>query len=618
MAIVVTNADQRVAVTSTNTATISSYDTSVLRVDRVLVVCVTVENSSTAPTVDDVTFNSVSLTLADQDIGVVSGNDVRSEIWYMASPSGTADIVATLSASADSIGVKAMMLDGAVAQAPEATNSATDTSSPVGPDSITTVTDGAFIISCLASSITGAVAATETDQSIIGTTFAAGSHTQASSGRQGGDAGSHTMGYTQTSLVNVAHVLTAWEDAGAWISNFVSALTEGNEDFTVVENAAQVSTVTTPLPSADWGRVFQFSGNASPGALTFNRWVPPNSEPTANHLICGFYIRFTDLSPGTAYPFFGIVDDAGEGLNTGIVHTSLQLETDGDCSLLDQNESNVTSTTTSPFTVDTWHRIEVRHIPAGFNGECQVWVDGTDIFGGNQTYIGANALPDIDALAVGGPHASGDGNVFFAGAYVMIHSTAASDRLDSDFEVVGPYQDTAISGTTPDNGNTLDAGDWANVNEIPFSDTAALASYTGNPDLGGIHYDGGTRSGPSGDSRVDGDSNIKAWRGIFRGQRGNGSSAGGDHRFYVGDDGGTWTSGFDSMALVLSGSDVNYYFCTDVSTNMPSSSDNFSLGFGTSIARDIRCREMAAFVLHVPAAAAVTVPELTTATRIPT
>ncbi|MHC4706759.1 MAG: hypothetical protein ACYS8I_06695, partial [Planctomycetota bacterium] len=229
MAVFVTN-EQSTAGASVSSITHSSYNADAgVRENRVLVVCVSCENASTAPTIDDVTFNAVSLTKAVGVLSTVSGNDLRSEIWYMAGASGTADIVATFSASVTDGNVQAFILDGAVEQAPEATNSATDTSSPIGPDSITTITGGAMVISYMATSVTTAVTESETNQVGIASDNVV-NYRDASSSRQAGDAGSHTMGWTQTGTVQAAHVLTAWEDAGAWISNFVSALTQGNED----------------------------------------------------------------------------------------------------------------------------------------------------------------------------------------------------------------------------------------------------------------------------------------------------------------------------------------------------------------------------------------------------
>lgn len=408
----------------------------------------------------------------------------------------------------------------------------------------------------------------------------------------------------------------------AAISNIVSALTQGNEDFFAAYNTAQITTVTTPLPSADWTRVFRFTDNDSNGALAWRVNADNLSAPSANYLIYGFYIYLEDITPTLEYRLFcvGRNFDLDPTTNTQ-VNASLILETDGDLRLVDTADSTV-ATATSPFTASTWHRVEVRVIPGTPSGEVQVWVDGTDIYSGNQTVdTGSSAYADIAGAAVMGSDAeTGDVFVYFAGAYCMMNSTAASDRLDSDFEVIGPYQNTAITGATPDAGNNLDGNgtNWATTQEIPFSDETPdtdAAEYDGTPLSGTIHYDAGTRSGPNGDSRIDGTSNIKAWKGIWRLQRGNGSGT--THTCYLGDDGATFSSGFDSMSVSLSTAWGNFSFVTDTATNMPTSTDYFSQGVGVNGARNLYIAEMAAFVLHVPAAA-LSVPNLTMSPRLPT
>jgi hypothetical protein len=420
------------------------------------------------------------------------------------------------------------------------------------------------------------------------------------------------------------------------ISNFVSALTQGNEDAVVIGNAAQVGNDTPStygvsggaLP-ADWDRIWRFTDNASNGWLVFPFVAGNHTWPTTNHKIVGFYIYLEDVTPSAETPLFGCSNSTGRDFANWVAsefNFTLILETDGDIRLVDDSNGTV-ATATTPLSADTWHRVEIRTLIHATTGEVQVWVDGTDIFGGNQTSI--TMVTDTEAWwFVGGLNAEiGDVYTFFAGGYCMINSTAASDRLDSDFEVVGPYQSTDFSGRTPDNGDALDdsgaGADWANVNDIPFSDETRdtdAVEYEGSGALAGsIDYDNGptnTRAGPNGDSRVDSDAAIKGWKGIWRLERGNGSGT--THTAYIGDDAATWSSGFDSVDVALGATPANFYFVTDDSTNMPTSSQHFTVGFGKGAGgREIYCHEMAAFVLHVPAAEAG-VPELTMATRIPT
>jgi hypothetical protein len=411
------------------------------------------------------------------------------------------------------------------------------------------------------------------------------------------------------------------------ISNFVSALTQGNEDANAVTNAAQITQVTTPVPPSpadDWDYVWQFTGNASQGGLTFPRDAGNITGPTSNYIIISKYFRWTDLSPGSEYTFLAAQQNIGA--LGGNIAFELRLQTDGDLVLRD-DAAGIVATATTPFTVNTYHRIEVRLLPGqSGTGRCQVWVDGTDIFSGEQSGDFETSYSFCGQIVIQGPPAS-SGNMFCTGGPFHINSTAASDRLDSELEVVGHYQSTDFSGRTPDNGDALDdsgaGADWANVNDIPFSDETRdtdAVEYEGSGALAGsIDYDNGptnTRAGPNGDSRVDSDAAIKGWKGIWRLERGNGSGT--THTAYIGDDAATWSSGFDSVDVALGATPANFYFVTDDSTNMPTSSQHFTVGFGKGAGgREIYCHEMAAFVLHVPAAEAG-VPELTMATRIPT
>lgn len=417
----------------------------------------------------------------------------------------------------------------------------------------------------------------------------------------------------------------------ATLSNFVSALTQGNEDTNTVMTAGSVGNDTVSnygisAPVADWTRVWRLtdvgtwttSGNPpqsnSAAAISFLCWAHNHTQPTANHIIAGFYIYLEDTTPTADRSLIVAQVASNADLNTLAGDAfRLALQTDGDLALYDSDDTTTPSATaTTPFTDNTWHRVEIRWLPSATVGEVQVWVDGTDVFGGNQTGLNTEDYGQSQALWISGASAeTGDVYTFVAGGYFMINSTAASDRLDSAFEVIGPYQNTAITGGTPDAGNALDGAgtNWATTQEIPFSDETSetdAAEYDGTPLSGTIHYDGGSRAGPSGDSRIDGTSNIKGWKGIWRLERGNGGGT--THTAYLGDDGATFSSGFDSFTPSLNTTAENWYFCTGTATNMPTSTDNFSQGVGVSGNRDLYIHEMAAFVLHTPAAGPVPAP----------
>lgn len=209
--------------------------------------------------------------------------------------------------------------------------------------------------------------------------------------------------------------------------------------------------------------------------------------------------------------------------------------------------------------------------------------------------------------------------MFFAGAQVIINSAAASDRLDDDFEIVGPYS-IGQTGATPDDdgGNTGDAtpdaldGDgqlWETTAEIPFSDetkNSDLAEYDGTPKDGSCYCDGGTRGGPSGDGDVDGDSNIKSAQYTFRAERGTG--AGSTHSFYFGnqtDAGGTAGKHDQSLGT----SPLNYTVVSEDAAVMPLSTQNARMGFGVVGAQNMYMHEMVCTLLHVPSAAAAANPK---------
>ena len=140
-----------------NSLTLSSYD-SQSSGSGILVVGV-LDDDSAGDTIDDVTFNSVSLT-SSAGLKEVSSSQTRSEIWYMFAPDGTNDIVVTFSDTVGGCGVGAIILEGAVQQAPEADNKQTTTGEP-SDLSVTTLTDGAMLIDSHAQNVNAAQTVTQ-------------------------------------------------------------------------------------------------------------------------------------------------------------------------------------------------------------------------------------------------------------------------------------------------------------------------------------------------------------------------------------------------------------------------------------------------------------------------
>ena len=120
--------------------------------NRLLVVGVAIRTDA-GQTVTSITYSGVALTFVRADTFAAS---VRSELWYRIAPAtGSNSVVVTLSASAKAA-VGAISLTGVTQTAPvEAQNGATGTSA-TPTETVTTVTDGAWVIDALAFRSTGA------------------------------------------------------------------------------------------------------------------------------------------------------------------------------------------------------------------------------------------------------------------------------------------------------------------------------------------------------------------------------------------------------------------------------------------------------------------------------
>lgn len=388
--------------------------------------------------------------------------------------------------------------------------------------------------------------------------------------------------------------------------NFVSAEMRGTEEYTDVLNTPDIITtaeIINGLPDA-FTRCFHFVGGSSREGLTFDGV----SVATSNHLILSCYLKFTDLSPLSEYLFMKSTG-GGSADVTSASFINFYLETDGDVRVTDTGGSTF-ATITTPFTVDTWHFVEIRIFPetgTDGDGEVQVWVDGVEALS-NQTGLNLTTYVNHKGLAVGGSPTSGE-QVYFAGINLIYNSTSATDRVtgsnaDQRWEAVGPYTNNAGATATPDDdgpgtgggGDNLDSGNWDDVDDIPFADaTPAIYSSASN---GSVYTDGGSFAGPSGDPNIDGDSNMKVVKYMMRAERGSGSPS--SHRFYVGNDVDS-PGGDGEFTPSLTTSPANYVLFSQNPTVLPLSTQNARMGFGrVSGAQAIEMRDMAAFVLHLP------------------
>lgn len=388
----------------------------------------------------------------------------------------------------------------------------------------------------------------------------------------------------------------------------VSASLQGTEEFSSVLNTPDI--VTSPLtglPDA-YARVFQFVGGSSREGLTWARDAVNQTAPSANHIIPSFYIRFSDLSPTTEFRFFASTGAATEDVTAGR-SLNLILESGGDVRVEDNSASTI-STITTPFTVNTWHKVDVRILPhPTTSGEVQIWVDDQEVLS-NQTGLSVSGYGFHDHFAVGGSPTSSE-EVYFAAGSAIVNSSSVDDRIDGDFEIVGPYS-VGQTGAAPDDdgGGTGGGGDsldgdgalWETTAEIPFSDETPdtdAAEYAGTPLDGSCYCDGGTRGGPSGDSNVDGDSNIKSAQYTFRAERGNGGGT--THAFYFGNSADS--AGAAGLYNPTLDGPTTFTFISEDAAVMPLSTEYARMGFGVVGGRNIYMHEMVCTLLHVPAAA---------------
>ncbi len=381
---------------------------------------------------------------------------------------------------------------------------------------------------------------------------------------------------------------------------------QGLEIFEDTANPSQLSIVTTPLTGLpdSWSRVLQFTGDASPGGVTYPQYGNQTNitAPSANHVIWHGYLRWTDVTPGgTEYQFLSMRAAAA----FGAAELYFILETDGDIRVMDNLDVAIATITPaqSGLTNDTWHLFAIRYLPSATVGEVQVWIDGTEVLANQTGEVLAN-YPSMDYIAIEGPTAS-SGNMFFAGAHTRINSTTVDDRLNDDFEWVGPYQnDPDDTSATPDTGildvagEDLSAGDWGDVANTPLNESST-GTYDTPVQDGGMFLNTGVRQGPAGDSRIDGDSNIIGSQALFWAKRSTGGGLG--WTFLSGNTGDDYDAAATMTVSSAATSNSMWYLVTNAATAVPLSTEDGMLGMQmNSGARDLILSDWAMFILHVP------------------
>jgi len=401
------------------------------------------------------------------------------------------------------------------------------------------------------------------------------------------------------SLMNMGHVM--WQDLTL---------------FTATQNAAQLSVVTTPLPTGlEFSHILKFTGNASPGGVSTPNFGTANmvNHGGGTRALHNIYLRWSDITPATEYRFLAL--SSNDVFDNEAFY--FVLETDGDIRVVDDNDSTI-ATITNPLTVDTWHRLEFTYRAHGANGSIRVLLDGSEILS-NTIGLDTGSQSNIDFLHIEGPLAS-SGDMFYAGHMVHEIDTPATDVWpDDDFEIIGPYQVTDLASATPDTGpgdtagDDLDIGNWNDAAETPVNETNT-AEYRVASRGGGVYLDSGSRSGPSGDSRIDGDSNIKASQGVFWVLRENGALT--VHTLVSGNKTDEYDAAETFATNALTSSYRVVFVVSEAATAVPTSTQFGLLGMEMDTGtEEMVLAEAAMFLLHVPSAGGTTTQKTIAVTR---
>lgn len=172
--------------------------------NRIVLATYTQENNSSS--CSSITYNGSNMT----KVGTVTNGANSAEIWYILEaslPSAGTYTVAFTCTGLQSWTVSAISLFGAAQTAPEASASNTNTANASITSSITTLTNGAWVVDAIACGETGALSATESGQTerhdlSAGTTMQGGSST-----KEVATAGSTNMSWTGGGTNRKAHYL---------------------------------------------------------------------------------------------------------------------------------------------------------------------------------------------------------------------------------------------------------------------------------------------------------------------------------------------------------------------------------------------------------------------------
>ena len=288
---------------------------------------------------------------------------------------------------------------------------------------------------------------------------------------------------------------------------------------------------------------------------------------------------------------------------TGGGDTSLQLslQSGGDIVVRQDGGSIPTGgTATDPMDAGGYAYLEL-FVENTNSGAFNLMVDKVSVASGTGDFLGAAVW---DKVELRNSAAGAVADLFFDDTYILNGATGIADRLTAGDKTVEIFNYQQTDGGATERGTTLaNSTTWADASQKPaVQGSGNRAEYDTNPSSGEMITDSGSRSGPSGDSRIDGDSNIAAALFLFRAS-GNGSFTGniryGNNVDTVQEDAVSITTSVQTFIRVSEDPDI-----------VPLSNQFFVAGMRLNTANELYADEIFCQILHLgDVAGALTFPQ---------
>jgi len=347
------------------------------------------------------------------------------------------------------------------------------------------------------------------------------------------------------------------------LNNFNGFESRGFEGF----SASSGATIDTTTPTVSGDASAKFTANVVLGILS----MPIAFGGTANQgdkIIGGGDFMVSDVTPATtSMALFSFSD----GFLSSPIRVALK--TDGDLSLIDSNDSEVAAYTPD-ISDNNWFHLELIFDNSA-TGDAKLYLNGQEVI----SVTGEDFSGAMDIIRIFN-HPTTD--KWADNLYIYTGASATDVILGADcFIHVNDSEDDT------DVGDTLDAGTWANVGDIPIDD-GSEASYTSATGDGGTTCDEGNYAGPYSEGKSSQqnraiDPFLIGAINMIRAKRGNGGGT--THSVNI----GNTTDGMTAEAITLSTSYENFFrvIQQNETSIMPRFAEDFQHGFKVQGARDM-------------------------------